>query len=87
MLTKIDKKDLAERDKEMKAAAQAPQDLKLKAHVTTVPTLTEDDKDITSRTIFKRRRKTPVAPTEHSQLDRHALSNHAPPSSPTPPRA
>jgi len=39
MLARIDKKDLAERAKKMRAAAQAPQDLKLITPATTVRTL------------------------------------------------
>ena len=86
MLARIDKKDLAERAKSMRAVAQAPQNLLLKAPAIIVPTFTEDNEETFSRPIFKRRRKTTAAPTEHSESDGCAPSNHAPPPSPTPPR-
>jgi len=84
MLARIDRKDLAERAKRMRVAAQAPQDLKLKAPVITVSTLTENDKETTSGLVFKRRRKTILAPTKHSQSDGRAPFNHASPPSPNP---
>jgi len=45
MLARINKKDLAERAKKMRAVAQAPpaQDIKLKVVVTVTPTPAEDD--------------------------------------------
>jgi len=45
MLARIDKKELVERAKRMRAAAQAPQDLKLKAPTTVLPAPTKDDED------------------------------------------
>jgi len=45
MLDQIDKKDLAERAKRMRAAVQAPQNIKLKALAITISDLTEDDEE------------------------------------------
>jgi len=52
----------------MRAAAEAPQAqvLKLKALAIEVPTPTKDDEENFFGSDFKRRRKTPVAPTDHS---------------------
>jgi len=86
MLARIDKKELAERAKRMKVAAQAPQDLKLKAPTTIVLTSTEDDEEINPGLIFKRKRKAIDALTEHSHSDGRAPSNCAPSTSPTQPR-
>ena len=65
MLARIDKKDFPERAKRMRVAAQAPQNLKLKALAIIVPALTEDDEETYSGPFFKRKRKTIVTPTEH----------------------
>jgi len=78
MLAKIDRKKLVKRAKKMRATAQAPKDLKLKAPTTIVQTPTEDDEETNSEMIFKRKRKTTTAPIEHSHSDRHAPSYHAP---------
>ena len=94
MLARLDKKELAKRAKRMRAAAQVPQDLKLKAPTTVVPTFTEDDEETNFGLVFKRKRKVIVVPTEHSNSDRRAPSNSdgpapsncAPSASPTQPR-
>ena len=70
----------------MRATTQAPQDLKLKAPTTFVQTPTEDDEETNFETIFKRKRKTTTAPTEHSHLDGRSPSYHAPSTSQTLPR-
>jgi len=85
MLARIDKKVLAERAKKMRAATQAPQDLKLKAPVTVIRAPSKDDEETTSGLVFKRKRKTIVAPTEHSHSDGRAPSNCASSASPTSP--
>jgi len=66
MLAPINKKDLAEKAKKMRAVAQAPsaQDLKLKVVVNAAPTPT-DDEETYSGPVFKRRRKT-TEPSEQS---------------------
>jgi len=72
MLARIDKKELAERAKRMKATTQAPQDLKLKAPATMVPTPTADDEETDSGLVFKRKRKAIIAlpsiPTQMGML-------------------
>jgi len=59
MLAKIDRTKLEERAKRMRATAQTPKDLKLKAPITIVQTPTEDDEETNSGMVFKRKRKTP----------------------------
>jgi len=88
MLAQINKKDMAEMAKKMRAVAQAPQaqDLKLKALAIAAPTPMEDEEETYFELVFKRRRNTTVAPSEHSTLDGHVSSLHAPPLSPSPSR-
>jgi len=83
MLAKIDKKELAKRAKRMRAAAQAPQDLKLKAPTTVVPASTKDDEETNSGLVFKRKRKAIVAHLEHSHSNGRAPSHRTTLASPT----
>ena len=85
MLARIDKKELAERAKRMRAATQAPQDLKLKAPTTVVPASTEDDEETNFGLVFKMKRKAKAA-TEHSHSNERAPSYRASSVSPTLPR-
>ena len=72
--------------KGLRAVAQAPQDLKLKAPTTFVQASIEDEEETNSGMVFKRKRKAITAPTEHSHLDGHAPSCRTPSTSPTLPR-
>jgi len=62
MLARINRKDLAERAKKMKAFPQTPpaQDLKIKVVTTATPTPTEDDEETYYGPVLKRRRRKPV---------------------------
>jgi len=83
MLARIDKKEQANTTKRMRAAAQVPQDLKLKAPTTVVPASTEDDEETNYGLVFKSKRKDIAAPIEHSHSNGWAPSYRAPSASPT----
>ena len=79
MLSKFNKKELEEMAKRMRTTAIVPKDSinqKLNAPATTTSTPTGDEETL-SGSIFTRKRKVLVSPTENSHSDGRVPSHHA----------
>ncbi|KAK7342260.1 hypothetical protein VNO80_25205 [Phaseolus coccineus] len=75
MLSNISKAELAELTRKMRAAASLPKESlaqKRKALIVITQIPTDPDEQTTFGLVFKRRRPTPIPPTEHSHSDNRA---------------